>query len=229
MVSTARLMAVRIFGAMALEVIGAGAGRTGTQSLKVALERLLGGPCYDMWDLMKNPDHVPVWEQALEGGEVDWEALFSDRRSTVDWTAAAFFAELADAYPEAVVVLSLRDPDDWWRSVRRTVTPAVESEPPPTDTPLAKALAPSRELTVRMLTTRFTPDWTDETATKQAYARHNQAVRDTVPRDRLVEWRPGDGWKPLCAALGLPEPAAPFPHVNTTEHFREVFRLSSSA
>jgi hypothetical protein len=228
MVRTARLIGLRIFGAMPLEVIGAGAGRTGTQSLKVALERLLGAPCYDMWDLMKNPDHVPVWERALKGGQVDWDGLFADRRSTVDWTAASFFAELADAYPHAIVVLSERDPDDWWGSIRRTVTPALESEPPPADTPLAKALAPSRELTLRMLAARFTPDWTDEVATKQAYARHNQMVRDTIPASRLVEWRPGDGWEPLCAALGLSEPAEPFPHVNTTEDFRGMFRLDSS-
>jgi hypothetical protein len=210
---------------MALDVIGAGAGRTGTQSLKFALELLLKAPCYDMWDLLKNPDHVPVWEQALDGQEVDWDMLFADHRSTVDWTAACFFSELAAAYPNAIVLLSVRDPDEWWRSVRRTMVDALTPEPPPANTPLGKALAPARRFNLKMLATRFTPEWTHETAAKEAFARHNAAVRAAIPAERLVEWRPGDGWTPLCAALGLPEPAEPFPHVNTTADFRETFRL----
>jgi hypothetical protein len=225
MVSTARLIALRIFSVMALEVIGAGAGRTGTQSLKVALERLLGGPCYDMWDLLKNPDHVPVWQRALDGGPVDWNLIFDRHRAAVDWTAASFYSELAAAYPSALVVLSLRDPDDWWRSVSRTVFDALLSEQPSGDTPLTKALAPARQFNVDMLAKRFTPNWSDETAAKQAFARHNEAVRADIPASRLVEWRPGDGWEPICAALGQPVPAEPFPHVWTTDEFRSTFRL----
>jgi hypothetical protein len=208
-----------------LNVIGAGAGRTGTQSLKFALERLLRAPCYDMWDLLKNPDHVPVWEQALDGQQVDWDVLFADHRSTVDWTAASFFSELAAAYPDAIILLSVRDPDEWWRSVRSTMVDALTPVPGPADDPDQKARAPARYFTLRMLATRFTPEWTDETAAKEAFARHNAAVRAAIPTERLVEWRPGDGWTPLCAALGLPVPAEPFPHVNTTADFRTTFRL----
>jgi hypothetical protein len=225
MVSTARLIALRIFSAMALEVIGAGAGRTGTQSLKVALERLLGGPCYDMWDLMKNPNHVPVWEQALDGQRVEWETIFAQYRAAVDWTAASFYSELADAYPDAIVMLSSRDPDAWWQSVSRTVFEALSSEPQADETPLAQALVPARLFTLKMLAKRFTPDWSDEQAAKEAFVRHNDSVRAAVPKDRLVEWRPGDGWEPICAALGQPVPAEPFPHVWTTDEFRSTFRL----
>lgn len=210
---------------MALEVIGAGAGRTGTQSLKVALERLLDGPCYDMWDLLKNPTHVAIWERALNGQEVDWDSLFADHRATVDWTAASFYPELAAAYPDALVVLSLRDPDSWWGSVRRTMVDALGSETQPADTPMAQALVPAREFNLKMLAERFSPRWTDEASAKEALARHNDAVRATISEDRLVEWHPGDGWGPLCAALEVPEPSEPFPHVNTTAHFRSVFRL----
>jgi hypothetical protein len=214
---------------MPLDVIGAGAGRTGTQSLSAALERLLDAPCYDMWDLFRNPAHVAVWEQALDGRPVDWDALFADRRATVDWTAASFWPELVSAYPDAIVLLSVRDADGWWRSVSRTMIDALTSAPPPAEDPMARALAPSREFTLRMLATRFSPQWTDETAAKEAFARHNAAVRAAVPVDRLVEWRPGDGWAPLCAALDVPEPAEPFPHVNTTADFRTTFRLDPAS
>ncbi len=210
---------------MALEVIGAGAGRTGTQSLKVALERLLDGPCYDMWDLMKNPQHVPVWRQALDGQPVDWDLIFGEHRAAVDWTAASFYPELAAAYPDAIVVLSVRDPDDWWRSVRRTVFDALSLKPPAHDTPITRALAPARQFNLDMLAERFTPNWSDEHAAKEAFRRHNEEVRAAIPADRLVEWRPGDGWEPLCGALRVPVPADPFPHVWTTDDFRSALRL----
>jgi hypothetical protein len=204
---------------MTVRVIGAGLGRTGTLSLKLALERLLGGPCYHMVELFKHPEHVNVWERALDGQPPDWDAFFADYRATVDWTGAAFFAELAAAYPDAIVLLSTRDPDEWWRSVRDTTFDEVQSGGDPSD-PWERVMAPAREVTMRLLTERFTPGWSDEVAAKAAFERHNAAVRAAIPSDRLAEWRPGDGWGPLCAALGLPVPADPFPHVNTTADFR---------
>ncbi len=205
---------------MSIEAIGAGAGRTGTQSLKVALERLLGGSCYDNNDILRNPDHVAVWSEALDGGEPDWDALFADYSSVVDMTAALMFRELAAAYPNAIVVLSLRDPDSWWRSFESTVAEVLRN--PKRGDPLEQALAPARELTVRTFDQRFTPEWFEEGPAKRAYARHNDAVRESVPADRLVEWRPADGWEPICAALGVAAPAEPFPHVNTTADFRTM-------
>jgi Sulfotransferase domain len=213
---------------MALDVIGAGLGRTGTLSLKLALEQLLEGPCYHMVELFKHPEHVQVWERALDGQTPDWDSLFADYRATVDWTSAAFFSQLASAYPDAIVLLSVRDSDDWWRSVHSTVFDALQSQTMPRDDPWETALAPSRRFTIRMLATRFTPEWSDEIAAKRAFERHNAAVRAAIPRNRLVEWQPGDGWTPLCAALELPEPAEPFPHVNTTADFRaRRFELGS--
>ena len=205
---------------MSIRVIGAGLGRTGTLSLKLALERLLGGPCHHMVEFFKHPKQVQVWERALDGHAVDWDALFADYRAVVDWTAAAFFPELAAAYPDAIVVLSVRDVDDWWGSVRDTVFEELRSAPGPAAGPWDAAFAPIRRFTIRMLETRFTREWADETAAKEAFERHNAAVRAGIHADRLVEWRPGDGWTPLCAALGAPAPAEPFPHVNTTADFQ---------
>jgi hypothetical protein len=202
-----------------VEVIGAGLGRTGTLSLKLAMEQLLGGPCHHMVEFFKHPEQLETWEGALEGRAVDWEALFADYRAVVDWSAAAFFEELWTAFPGAVVVLSTRDVDGWWRSVRDTVFGELQAEVSTGD-PWAVAFAPIKRFTIRMLDLRFTPDWANEAAAKEAFARHNAAIRAAVPAGRLVEWRPGDGWAPLCAALELPVPDEAFPHVNTTADFR---------
>jgi hypothetical protein len=203
-----------------VEVIGAGLGRTGTLSLKLALERLLGGPCHHMVEFFEHPDQLGRWEWALEGRPVDWDAAFEGYRSVVDWTAAAFFEELWDAYPNATVILSVRDIDGWWRSVRDTVFDELQSEPEHANDPWEIAMAPIRRFTIGMLDRRFTPDWPDEAAAKEAFERHNAAVREAVPPAQLVEWRPGDGWAPLCTALGVPVPKEPFPHANTTADFR---------
>jgi len=203
-----------------VEVIGAGLGRTGTLSLKLALERLLGGPSHHMVEFFRHPEQLERWEQALDGRAVDWDAIFAGYRSAVDWTAAAFFEELWAAYPDATVILSLRDVDGWWRSVHDTVFAELLSEPETADDPWEAAMAPIRRFTIGMLDRRFIPDWPDESASKAAFERHNDAVRAAVPPGQLVEWRPGDGWAPLCSALGVAVPEEPFPHANTTADFR---------
>src|SRR5205823_714771 len=108
---------------MTLRLVGAGLGRTGTHSLKLALEQLLGAPCYHMFEVLQHPDHIPVWQQAVDGAGsgTDWDAVFSGYRSAVDWPVAAFWRELADAYPDAVVLLSVRPADEWWRSADKTI------------------------------------------------------------------------------------------------------------
>ena len=74
-----------------LRVVGAGLGRTGTLSLKVALERLLGGACYHMAELFSHPEHVPLWHAAARGSMPDWHALFRGYRAAVDWPVASFW------------------------------------------------------------------------------------------------------------------------------------------
>src|SRR5690349_5235679 len=114
---------------MALRVIGAGLGRTGTYSLKVALERLLGGPCYHMAEVFAHPEHVASWHAAAGGRMPDWHALFAGYRATVDWPAASFWPELSAAFPDALVLLSVRDPESWWQSAHETIFPAVRAAP----------------------------------------------------------------------------------------------------
>jgi hypothetical protein len=118
---------------MALKVIGAGVGRTGTHSLKIGLEKLLGGPCYHMLELLSRPEHIPVWHRAILGEQVDWDALFEGFVAAVDWPEVTMWRELHAAYPDAVVVLSVRDSTDaWWTSFSQTIL-EVMMKPPQQD------------------------------------------------------------------------------------------------
>lgn len=205
---------------MALRVVGAGLGRTGTLSLKTALERLLGGPCYHGSEVFTRPDHVQTWTAAARGEPADWHALFDGFHATVDWPAAAFWEELSAAYPDAIVLLSTRESvDSWYRSAHETIFQYA----PLTGT------APVLTMFSAVLNARFTPNAQDADAAKAAYERHNAHVRATAPRDRLVEWTPRDGWGPLCAALGVPVPDEPFPRLNTKEDWDTVLDADTIA
>jgi len=192
-----------------LRVIGAGVGRTGTLSLKVALERLLGGPCYHMVEVFAHPDHVAAWHGAALGRMPDWRRVLEGYRAAVDWPASAFWPELMEAFPDALVLLSVRDPESWWRSANGTIFPSIE-----------RAGGDWRAMVEDMMANRFTPALEDRDACIAAFERHNADVRRRVPAGRLLEWRASDGWAPLCAALGVSVPAEPFPRVNTTEDFK---------
>ncbi len=201
---------------MSLRVLGAGVGRTGTRSLKLALTQLLDAPCYHMAEVFEHPEDIEVWRAATAGRMPDWAALFDGYRAAVDWPASAFWPELTAAYPDALVVLSVRPTADWWRSAERTIFDLIE-QPPGSDLVAAEQAAMANAL----IAARFTPDYRDRRAACEAYEAHNRRVRETVPAERLLEWSPGDGWEPLCAALDLPVPDEEFPHVNTTREFRE--------
>lgn len=199
-----------------MRLIGAGLPRTGTNSLKLALERLLGQPCYHMVEVFEHLDHVPTWHAAIRGESVDWDSVLGAYAAIVDWPGGALWRELTAAYPEAVVLLSTRrDAATWLASARATVldnSPENRMEDDPS--------MPGFEAMLRDMVARFEPNWRDDDALLAAYDRHNAAVRSQVPPDRLIEWQPGAGWEPLCTALGVPVPVEEFPHVNAREEFR---------
>jgi hypothetical protein len=209
-------------GAVSLKLIGAGLGRTGTMSLKLALEELLGGRCYHMLEVRERPDDPDVWGDAYEGRLPDWPTFFEGYEATVDWPAAPFWREMSVAFPEAPILLSVRDADTWWKSASNTIFIALETYFRPD--------APDDGWTRmgRGMVHAFTPGWRDEATAKAAYLAYNDHVRATAPSDRLVEWTAGDGWGPICAALGLDVPDRPFPHVNTTEQTRAELGLDAS-
>lgn len=194
---------------MSLRVIGAGLPRTGTSSLKQALERLLGEPCYHMLEVFAHPEHVPVWHAAALGDEPDWSVFLKDYAATLDAPAAYFWPELCRAFPDALVLLSQRDAESWWDSASQTVFRTQGKVSPEWDA-MNEAIENERS--------DFARD--DRASAIAGFERHNARVRERVPAERLVEWRPGDGWTPLSAALGVSVPDEPFPHKNTREQWR---------
>jgi hypothetical protein len=197
---------------MTIQLVGAGLGRTGTMSLKLALERLLGGTCHHMMEVFGHPDEVPVWLAAMRGEPVDYQQLLDGYTAIVDYPGAAVWRELAAAFPDAPVLLSTRSSAEaWWESASTTILvrrPDV-------------AVDERRRMVDEMFLRSLGGDISDREAVMAAYEAHNAAVRSEIPARRLVEYQPGDGWGPLCAALDLPVPDEPFPHTNTREEFRE--------
>jgi hypothetical protein len=205
---------------MTLRVVGAGLGRTGTNSLKVALEQLLGGTCYHMAEVFGRPDDIATWQDAVDGRPVDWHALFRDFTAAVDWPVVGFWQDISAAYPDAIVLLSTRSSAQaWWKGADETIF-AVMRRGVDYD-----GLMRDNMIMIRGLFERFTPGWDDPATAQRAYEEHNALVRATVPRERLVDWQPGDGWEPICAALGVPVPDSPFPHTNSKDEFRAMAGL----
>jgi hypothetical protein len=207
---------------MTLRVVGAGLGRTGTHSLKVALEQLLGEPCYHMVEVFGHPEHVPAWQQAMDTGTTDWDALFDGYVASVDWPGAAFWQPIAEQYPDALILLSWRDADGWWKSACDTI---IESTRRTGEVP---EMADWHRM-VSGLLEPFSDDHDDGARAKALFEAHNADVRASVPAERLIDWRTGDGWEPICTRLGLPVPAEPFPVTNTTAEFREMAQLDEPA
>jgi hypothetical protein len=202
---------------MTLQVVGAGVGRTGTNSLKIALEQLLGQPCHHMVEIFKHPAEVPAWMDALAGRPVDWSSMLAGYGALVDWPGASFWPELTEANPDALVLLSVRDPESWYKSASNTIFGTFDHAPP--------EMQPWFESVRRLLGERFSDQLDDPTAMMTAFERHNDAVRAAIPAERLLEWTPGDGWEPICARLGLEVPDTEFPNTNDTNQWRANFGL----
>lgn len=198
---------------MPLDVIGAGLGRTGTTSLKLALERLGFARCHHMTEVFLHPETAAHWEAAAEGQAVDWEALLAGYRAAVDWPACHFYGDLARIYPDAKVILTVRDPESWFRSTQATIfgfEHVGEVEKRPMGGFMKKAILPTFDGRVK-----------DREHAIAVYERHNAEVRRTIPPERLLVYDVTQGWEPMCRFLGVPVPSEPFPHANTTADFRQ--------
>lgn len=198
-----------------MKVIGAGFGRTGTLSLKGALETLGFGPCYHMTEVFAHPEHAPLWTAAANGSNVDWNAIFEAYESTVDWPSAALYARLIEAFPDAPVILTVRDPDAWYESCINTIYPAsapdAGSEFATSDDPIAQMIA------AVIWQGTFQGNFRDKCHAISVYERHVAEVRTRVPADRLLVFEVRQGWEPLCRFLGVEVPEdLPFPRVNST-------------
>ena len=174
-----------------------------------------------MLEILGDPSQIPGWTDAIEGRPADWSAMLAPYRAIVDWPGGSFWPELSAAYPDALVLLSVRDPESWYRSATNTIFLTFDTMPP--------ELAPWMDAVRTLLRDRFCDRFDDPTAMMDAFVRHNERVRANVPADRLLEWTAGDGWEPICERLGLPVPAEPFPLTNTTAEFREMVGIAPLA
>ncbi|MBL4622404.1 MAG: hypothetical protein JKY89_08385 [Immundisolibacteraceae bacterium] len=215
---------------MSIDVICAGFGRTGTLSVKAALGKLGYDNCYHMMELFQHPGHANTWTDMINGQPADWPALFEGYRSITDWPATYFWRELADYYPEAKILLTLRDPEKWWQSISSTIFTAISGAFPdgatepqlPPDTP--------QEVIEQIICARasisagtFNNNTADRDYCISVYEQHNDAVRKYIAADRLLEFEVKQGWQPLCDFLGQPLPEGEFPRLNSSSEFGSNF------
>lgn len=215
-----------------MKVIGAGLPRTATTTQMIAFEKLGFAPCYHMRNVLGNLEQeLPLWEAAIEG-RPDWEAIFRDAQSTCDWPSARFYKELAAAFPDAKVVLTVRSAEGWVKSMRETVWGIFSPTTIMHHLSEGQALLDPLWRRYLDLMTRF--NWADETGAMAPFAdtatdagfaammeRWNDEVKRTIPAERLLVWSPGEGWEPLCAFLEVDVPEGPVPHTNDTSAFKE--------
>ncbi len=203
---------------MPLDIIGPGFGRTGTKSLKLALEQLGFGPCHHMHEVRDNPGLLADWQAAADGQDMDWEQVFDGYRAQVDWPGARYWRELLTAFPEAKVVMSVRDPDAWFDSVQKTIHPLVEARGTH-DNQHMNAIA---DMVHRSIVAPVFDDRLGERDhATDVFQRHIREVQATVPAERLLAFDVREGWAPLCAFLGVDIPETDFPRTNSTREFGE--------
>ncbi len=204
---------------MTIEVIGAGFGRTGTLSLKLALERLGLGPCYHMVEVFERPEDIPLWEEAADDKSFDWERLLAGYRSAVDWPVCHFWRELSAFYPHAKVILTARDPEAWYDSAWSTIFQLVVRPTPPE---LPQVFHDQARMCRKIIVELDMDGRLDDRERAIAcYRRHVDEVERTIPKDRLLVWSVAEGWAPLCKFLGVPAPSEDFPRANRGEDFAE--------
>jgi hypothetical protein len=201
---------------LSIQVIGAGFGRTGTASLKVALEQLGYAKCYHMFEVMGHPEHVDLWWAAHRGEPVDWDALYEGYQATVDWPSCNLWEEHAAYYPDARVILSTRDPDGWYDSVINTIYPTSRAFRDAEDEMGRRFGAWIDDIVWKGV---FDDRFEDKAYAIDVFLAHEAKVKATLPPERLLVFDAREGWAPLCAFLGKDAPAEPYPRTNTREEF----------
>lgn len=199
---------------MSLSVIGFGVGRTGTFSLKHALEELGFGPCHHMEEVdPASAAEASRWKSAA-AGTVDWNEAYAGYRAACDWPTAAFCRELTAAFPHAKFLLTVRDPEKWYQSFSDTIARILQQREltPP-------EFGPFLDMVTTILAKTGFPLPASKEETLASFQRHIEFVKATIPSDRLLVFDVTQGWAPLCAFLDVPVPSKPFPRTNNTEEF----------
>ncbi len=215
-----------------MKIIGAGLGRTGTKSLQEALEIIGYGPCYHMVTLFNHPHHIKVWEEAAENKGTDWNRFFNNFQSIVDYPGCFYYKQLMELYPDAKIILTIRDAEEWYKSNLATIysfSPGLWGKIKLVLT--APFMNKSRNL-LRIVKMNRRTIWNglfqgrfeDEKHAIDTFNRHNQSVIETVPSERLLIFNVKDGWKPLCDFLEIEVPKVSFPKSNSRKDFHEMTR-----
>lgn len=204
---------------MTLSVIGAGLGRTGTASLKVALEMLGFGKCHHMSEVFGSPEQIELWAKAAAGSP-DWPAIFNGYDAAVDFPTAAFWRELADFYPHAKIILSVRDPENWYKSTQETILSPTLSA--------GFEHMPFAPVVKGVVHRFFNGEIHNRDHLISVFNRHNDDVRKTIPRSRLLVFEAKEGWAPLCEFLGKPVPTEPYPRVNSKEEMKPMMEAMTA-
>lgn len=223
---------------MPLKVIGSGLGRTGTFSLKLALEQLGFGKCYHMYELFQHPENLTYFKQAETGRPVNWDMLFNGYYSAVDYPVARYHKQLLAKYPDAKVIHTMRDADAWYQSASETIFWACKPSIGRKLQLIARMLfssmvrqrLPVLQFDGKLLDWEFGNDLKDKNAVIKRYNEYNNEVIRSVPKERLLVYQPGDGWEPICNFLQVPVPSTPFPKSNTREEFKStVTKIANGA
>lgn len=204
-----------------MRVIGAGYGRTGTSSLKRGLETLGFGPCHHMEEVVKHPSEVPTWERAARGEAIDWQTFMRPWGSACDFPSALYYRELMEAFPDAKVILSVRDPGSWYASMSETIVPMFKRFPNRLVLQhLPIVSAPFRSMNNTRIKAEIIDRFAEREHVIQMFEDHIAEVKRVVPAERLLVFEAKQGWAPLCEFLGVPVPSEPFPRVNDTAAFK---------
>ena len=208
---------------MTLKVIGAGLGRTGTNSLRLALNMLGIGPCHHMEEVIMNmPVQVPLWQAAVDGNP-DWAAIYNGYSSAVDWPTAAFYGELNTAYPNAKFILTVRSPESWTASFSETIYKFMDG---------SHGAPPHMQAWIKMglasISKSGLPNGLNMADLTKAFIAHDEAVKTTIPSSRLLVYEVKQGWEPLCKFLGVSAPKEDFPQTNGREEFWETIKKGAA-
>ena len=219
---------------MSIQVIGAGMGRTGTLSLKQALEELGYVKCHHMFELLQNPPQLPYWKELYKNGTTDLDTLLTGYMAIVDFPGALFYKKLMQKYPDAKVILTVRDPEKWYKSCRDTIFNMPEGFDrfmmklvglfKPEVGHISRTLDFNKEAIWKVL---FEDKFSDKTFAINTFNKWNEEVKQYVPKDKLLVFEVQEGWEPLCAFLNKPVPATPFPRVNDTEEFNARKKIAT--
>ena len=214
-----------------MKVIGAGFGRTGTMSQKAALEQLGFGPSFHMIDVARRPELLPGWQAAADGEVVDWAQLLEGWKSTVDWPACTFWEQISAAFPEAKVLLSVRDPEAWYASCMKSIHASAQAASRGELEGGSVEVSPEAMKMINGLIWEgtFKGRFDDKDFAIGIYESHNEDVKSKVEPDNLLVYEVKEGWQPLCDFLQVPVPDGPMPHLNDAASFRAMVGLPQLA